>query len=55
MFDQVLVRPALLDVFRNEELTILTDDGSTRLLSSTGRPRKDAFSDHLPVAFTLDL
>lgn len=55
VFDQVLVRPTLLDVFRNEELTILTDDGSTRLLSSTGRPRKRAFSDHLPVAFTLDL
>jgi hypothetical protein len=55
MFDQVLVRPALLDVFRNEELTIVTDDGSTRLLSGRGRPRKDAVSDHLPVAFTLDL
>lgn len=55
MFDQVLIRPALLDLFRDERLTIVTDDGSTPLLSGAGRPRKRAVSDHLPVAFTIDL
>jgi hypothetical protein len=51
MFDQVLIRPALLDRFRSEEVRILTSDGKVSLISSAnGRP---SFSDHLPILFKL--
>jgi len=55
MFDQVLLRPSLLGMFRNEDLRILTDVGQTSLLSPrSGTPRKSV-SDHLPILFRLSL
>ena len=55
MFDQVLVRPALLDYFATDNVQILTDDGFEPLLTSNGRPDKAMASDHLPLIFRLDL
>ena len=55
MFDQVLVRPALLANLRNEEVQILTTDAQKSLLSRKGRPRRKDLSDHLPVLFALRL
>ncbi len=55
VFDQVLLRPELLDRFPSEELRILTEDGDRSLLSASGLPDKAAGSDHLPVLFKLDL
>jgi endonuclease/exonuclease/phosphatase (EEP) superfamily protein YafD len=55
IFDQVLIRPSLLDVFDNEHLMVLTDDGSDSLLSERGRPDRLAASDHLPLLFRLRL
>ncbi len=53
MYDQVLVRPALIDSFGGVE--ILTGDGSESFVTAHGRPRSDYFSDHLPLYFELDL
>jgi hypothetical protein len=54
-FDQVLLRPQLLDRFDEGALKVLTGVGDAdgpSLLSASGRP---AVSDHLPLIFTLDL
>ncbi len=53
LFDQVLLRPALMDAL--VELRILEDDGQESLLTDRRRPRSSEASDHLPVLFRLDL
>jgi hypothetical protein len=56
MLDQVLVRPELLACFRNEDLEILTDDGTVSFLKKqTGRPNPKTASDHLPLLFRINL
>lgn len=55
MFDQLLIRPELLRFFRNDDLSILTSDGKTSLLSKEGLPLKKKNSDHLPIYFGLNL
>jgi hypothetical protein len=53
MYDQVLLRPALMDKLRH--LEILDSDGQIDLVTAEGRPRSDALADHLPVLFELEL
>jgi hypothetical protein len=55
MFDQVLLRPELLDCFRDEDLEVLTRAGSTDLLTPSATPDTDSASDHLPLLFQLHL
>jgi hypothetical protein len=55
IFDQVLLRPILLDRFRNKNLKILTTDGIVSFLWEDGTPNGDVYSDHLPIWFQLDL
>jgi len=55
VFDQVLIRPDLLNRFSNEDLKILTSDGETSFLNESGIPDKNVASDHLPLLFRLDL
>lgn len=55
MFDQVLIRPDLLDRFRNESLHIITSIGHLSLLSRSGQPNDKVGSDHLPLVFSLAL
>jgi len=55
IFDQVLIRPSILDAFDNENLMVLTDDGSDFFLSERGRPDRRTASDHLPMVFGLNL
>ena len=43
MLDQVLLRPDLLPFFRNEDLRILTSDGTNSLLTKQGLPDRDRF------------
>lgn len=52
IFDQVMIRPELLDKFKNEDLYILDNDGERSLLSRRGLPE---ISDHLPIMFKIDL
>jgi hypothetical protein len=54
IFDQVLLRPDLLDRFKNEDLQILDSDGNEMFLSESGIPKR-AISDHLPLIFKLDI
>jgi len=55
MFDQVLIRPNLLDLFQIDSLKIITEINGISLLSGSGRPNKNKSSDHLPIFFSLNL
>ncbi len=54
-FDQVLIRPDLLDQWDDTSLQILTNDGTQSLLMPNALPDKTNFSDHLPLLFRLNL
>lgn len=54
IFDQVLIRPALIDKLRMAP-RILTKAGSLSLVANDGTPDSDRFSDHLPVLFQLEV
>ncbi len=54
IFDQVLMRPDLIDQFDFDELDILIDDGEVRFVEKNGKLNK-AFSDHLPLKFSIYL
>src|SRR5436190_7971847 len=54
IFDQVLIRPELLDCFR-DDVEILVDDGQKSLLNHRGLPDRENGSDHLPICFRLEL
>ncbi len=54
-FDQVLIRPGLLDRFDHRDIKVLTVCGDISLLSAQGVPNKRDFSDHLPLFFRLSL
>lgn len=53
IFDQVLLRPALMDCL--VELRIVDEDGQDSLLTERGRPRAAELSDHLPLLVRLDI
>ena len=55
MFDQVLLRPSLLSSFKDEHLSIISKIGTTSLVNKHGVPDKSFSSDHLPIAFRLQL
>ena len=54
MFDQVLIRPEIRHNLRYDTLQIVDHDGQDSLITEAGRPDA-AKSDHLPIAFTLEL
>jgi len=62
VFDQVLIRPALLKGFSHEHVRIVTEvpvvtttqPTTLNLLSDKGHPNKEMTSDHLPVLLELD-
>lgn len=53
IFDQVIVRPDLLDYFDDESLKIITRAGGSSLAKPSGWPHKSAASDHFPILFEL--
>ena len=55
MLDQALLRAELLPFFRDDSLEIVTRIGSTSLLTNSGIPDKNRFSDHLPIVLELEL
>jgi hypothetical protein len=55
IFDQVLIRPELLSIFKNEELKILSAGTEMSLLTANGLPDNSAASDHLPILFRLEM
>lgn len=52
IFDQVLVRPQLLDYFDKSSLKIVTEAGDITLYNDKGVPDKK-ISDHFPIVFKL--
>ena len=56
IFDQVLIRPALLPYFDDRELKILSGIGKISFISTKkGLPKADEISDHLPILFRLNI
>ena len=53
MYDQVLIRPDLLDLFDIEALQVLVKCRSTSFLRRSGVPDVARISDHLPLLFDL--
>jgi hypothetical protein len=54
VYDQVLLRPDLLDGFAAENVRILTEVRGVSLVQDDGRPDKAMASDHLPVMLDLN-
>jgi endonuclease/exonuclease/phosphatase (EEP) superfamily protein YafD len=54
-FDQVLLRPQLMDRFRSDQLKILDRAGDVSLAMESGRPDHGKGSDHFPLLFKLDI
>ncbi|MBM3788137.1 MAG: endonuclease/exonuclease/phosphatase family protein, partial [Acidobacteria bacterium] len=48
--DHVILTPAMLDAFSDDELSVPTNAGGCSLVKCNGRPRED-MSDHLPILF----
>jgi Endonuclease/Exonuclease/phosphatase family len=53
-FDQVLLRPSVLDAWQDDFLIRPVDDGVVNFLTRNGIPDKK-ISDHLPLIFSLNL
>ncbi len=53
LFDQVLIRPDVLNFCPIDPVSIITRAGETSLLSDSGKPDTDGGSDHLPVLLKL--
>lgn len=54
-FDQVLVRPELLEFFPDERVVVLSKVDEQSLLSSRGIPDTALGSDHLPLLFAVEI
>lgn len=52
IFDQVIIRPEVIQFFKSDSLKIITNVKETNLLNSNGKPNKN-ISDHLPIFFTI--
>lgn len=52
-YDQVLIRPDLLDSFDEKSMHVLTECGEMKLVRKTGIPDQSRVSDHLPLLFAL--
>lgn len=55
MFDQVLIRPELINRFDDNYLEIIDSDGDLSFLTEEGLPNESILSDHLPILFKLHL
>jgi len=54
-FDQALLRPDLLDYFRDTGIEVLTRIGERSLLTRNGFPDSNTGSDHLPLLLELSI
>ena len=52
-FDQVLLRPALLDFFSQDDLRVIFQIGDNNLMTESGI--SSSYSDHLPLLVTLQI
>ena len=54
-FDQIVLRPTLVEYFDPERMTVVTEIEHDSLLRDNGRPDTVKASDHLPIFFRLEL
>jgi exonuclease III len=54
-YDQVLIRPDLLDSFDENSVQVLTEFDGRKFLKKSGVPDKTRLSDHLPLLFALTI
>jgi exonuclease III len=55
IFDQVIIRPELIDTFDNEYLDIISTIKTSSLLKTNGQINDKKYSDHLPIKFSLNI
>jgi hypothetical protein len=53
VFDQVIIRPQLINAFKDESLTIISGIKNHELLKSN-KPDKNNYSDHLPLFCSIE-
>ncbi|CAN5500839.1 hypothetical protein BH09BAC4_BH09BAC4_18090 [soil metagenome] len=54
VFDQVLIRPSMVNNFVKDSLEIIQTDSVTSLITKRNIPDQKTYSDHLPLFFTLN-
>jgi len=54
-FDQVLLRPAMLEHFRQDSIRIVTRTKTLNLADEAGYPNAAEFSDHFPIVLALHI
>lgn len=52
MFDQVIIRPQLIDAFDMDSFSIISETKTCQLMVN-GKPNKSMYSDHLPILFNI--
>ncbi|TGK51139.1 hypothetical protein EHQ16_19345 [Leptospira kanakyensis] len=55
IYDQVLIRPDLIQNFSLDSLKIIDTIQSKPIVTKSGIPNKNKFSDHLPIYFELNI
>jgi hypothetical protein len=53
LFDQVILRPSLVNKFDITQLEVVTTAGGISLLTEKGLPNSKKYSDHLPIKFKI--
>jgi endonuclease/exonuclease/phosphatase family metal-dependent hydrolase len=54
-FDQILIRPNLLNFMKISDIEIIRNIGTNQLIDSRTKQIKETYSDHLPLLLTLNL
>ena len=55
MFDKVIMRPGIIDLFDFTSLKIIDNNGNESFINSDFSIKKRKFSDHLPITFKLKI
>lgn len=53
MFDQVIIRPEIIDFFKSSSLKIITETKNISLIKEKNKRPNKKISDHLPIFFTI--
>jgi len=55
MYDKVIMRPEMIDIFDFSSLKIIEDLGNEKLVDNDFFIKSDSYSDHLPLKFKINL
>ncbi|NLK94534.1 MAG: hypothetical protein GX275_04990 [Clostridiales bacterium] len=54
-YDQVIIRPDLIEKFNIDELQIINEIKGKSIITKSNIPNKKDISDHLPIKFKLQM